>query len=531
MRNLRNSIFLAALILLGCVAAPSAHGQGSFPPTIYYNGATPLGPAVRYVCSTNLTCTLTNGALTVTASSTASTSWPSITGSATNTNTGFVLAPTVTTSVLWTYNAATGQSADIVDFDLNSVKEVWIDSTGVLHLAQTGAFSTTGSAASLSISGQTGLLTFTGLTSTNRAITVRDAADTMLELGGSYTPTGTWNWSTASVTWPTFNQSTTGNAATASALAATPTTCGAGVAATGVLANGNATGCFTPSGSGNTTSTSLTTNTLPKANGANSIINSSVSDNGTTVSTTEPINAQSFGSTADGTHPGYDSFAGNTTLPSLSANLAYILGPPAATFTAYSMQLPSALPTTGHLMYCAVTSANCLLTDTGYAYNAIPNADLANSAITIAGTAVSLGGSTSSFPSPGAIGGTTPAAGSFTTLTGTTINTTTKCAAAGSAANPSVVSCSAAAAGLFSCATNASTGTCVVDTTAVTATSVIQIEPDDSLGTALSVTCNTAMDTGLTAPRVSARSAGTSFTINLGTFTTNPECFSYVIIN
>jgi len=54
------------------------------------------------------------------------------------------------------------------------------------------AANTTGSAASLSISGQTGLLTFTGLTSTNRAKTVRDAADTILELGGSYTPTGTW---------------------------------------------------------------------------------------------------------------------------------------------------------------------------------------------------------------------------------------------------------------------------------------------------------------------------------------------------
>lgn len=42
-------------------------------------------------------------------------------------------------------------------------------------------------------------------------------------------------------------------------------------------------------GGGNTTSTSLTTNTLPKANGPNSIINSSVSDNGTTVSTPESI--------------------------------------------------------------------------------------------------------------------------------------------------------------------------------------------------------------------------------------------------
>lgn len=74
---------------------------------------------------------------------------------------------------------------------------------------------TTGSAASLSISGQTGLLSFTGLASTNRIKTVRDAADTLLELGGSYTPTGTWVWTSASVTWPTFNQNTTGNAATA----------------------------------------------------------------------------------------------------------------------------------------------------------------------------------------------------------------------------------------------------------------------------------------------------------------------------
>ncbi len=47
-------------------------------------------------------------------------------------------------------------------------------------------------ARSISISGQSGLLTFLGLTGTNRAKTIRDAADTLLELGGSYTPTGTY---------------------------------------------------------------------------------------------------------------------------------------------------------------------------------------------------------------------------------------------------------------------------------------------------------------------------------------------------
>lgn len=85
----------------------------------------------------------------------------------------------------------------------------------------------TGSAASLSISGQSGLLSFTGLTSTNRIKTLRDAADTILELGGSYTPTGSWTSLTmvtpvlgtptsgnlTNCTFPTLNQNTTGSAA------------------------------------------------------------------------------------------------------------------------------------------------------------------------------------------------------------------------------------------------------------------------------------------------------------------------------
>lgn len=97
--------------------------------------------------------------------------------------------------------------------------------------------STTNSAASLSISGQTALMTVTGLTSTNRVKTVRDAADTLLELGGSYTPTGTWVWTSASVTWPTFNQGTTGSAGSvANAL----TAAASGGAAAGSTYNGSA---------------------------------------------------------------------------------------------------------------------------------------------------------------------------------------------------------------------------------------------------------------------------------------------------
>lgn len=52
---------------------------------------------------------------------------------------------------------------------------------------------TTGSANSLKSPSTTGLAQFTGMgAATTRVKTVRDANDTILELGGSYTPTGTW---------------------------------------------------------------------------------------------------------------------------------------------------------------------------------------------------------------------------------------------------------------------------------------------------------------------------------------------------
>ena len=102
-----------------------------------------------------------------------------------------------------TYVAGTGLTLTGNSFSVNApqtqITAVGTIATGVWQGTAIGASyvstlnqNTTGSAASLSISGQTGLLTVTGLTSTNRIKTVRDAADTLLELGGSYTPTGTW---------------------------------------------------------------------------------------------------------------------------------------------------------------------------------------------------------------------------------------------------------------------------------------------------------------------------------------------------
>ena len=154
-----------------------------------------------------------------------------------------------------------------------------------------------------------------------------------------------------------------------------------------------------------------------------------------------------------------------------------------------------------------------------------------------AGTGLTGGGTGGSltlnvnWAAPGAgLGSTTPQSGAFTTLsatsgvTATSVTISSKCAANSSSGT---VACGTAPSGSFSCDTSTSAGTCVIDTSAVAAGSAIWVQPDASLGSLLSVTCNTTADTGLTAPRLSARSAGSSFTINVGTFTTHPMCFSY----
>jgi hypothetical protein len=149
----------------------------------------------------------------------------------------------------------------------------------------------------------------------------------------------------------------------------------------------------------------------------------------------------------------------------------------------------------------------------------------------VSGTAVETinvtGGGNFNPAVPGVIGGTTPAAGTFTTLTSTSLFTATNCSAASSSGT---VACSAAPAGQFSCDTGTSAGTCVIDTTAIAATSEVFVQPDTS-ATISGVTCNTIADTGLTAQRVASRSSGTSFTINMGTFTTHPLCFDFWIVN
>jgi hypothetical protein len=106
-------------------------------------------------------------------------------------------------------------------------------------------------------------------------------------------------------------------------------------------------------------------------------------------------------------------------------------------------------------------------------------------------------------------------------MTALAYKTSTNCS---SSASPAV--CAAAASGSIAVAAAATTE--VVNTTAVTANSQIQLTFDSSLGTKLGVTCNTTP----VQPTVSARTAATSFTITVPSApTTNPACFSYTVVN
>lgn len=108
----------------------------------------------------------------------------------------------------------------------------------------------------------------------------------------------------------------------------------------------------------------------------------------------------------------------------------------------------------------------------------------------------------------------------FSTLYGTM----TACA---NAASPAV--CAAAPSGVVAVPTGTNP-TLVINTTAITASSQIFLQNDES-ATIAATTCNSTLST-LVQPVVTARTAGTSFTIQIGAIiATNPACVSYFIVN
>jgi hypothetical protein len=121
--------------------------------------------------------------------------------------------------------------------------------------------------------------------------------------------------------------------------------------------------------------------------------------------------------------------------------------------------------------------------------------------------------------------GGSPQQTSWTTSpTLSTIKTAGNCA---SSASPAVCGSSASGSVAVPAGTNP---TLTVNTTAVTANSVIFLFEDESLGTKLSVTCQTAVLPS--AQFITARVAATSFTFQAnGTFAANPVCYNYLVVN
>lgn len=154
--------------------------------------------------------------------------------------------------------------------------------------------------------------------------------------------------------------------------------------------------------------------------------------------------------------------------------------------------------------YGASPSTNTVPVVTGVntvTYEAVPNAALANNFISMFGMTCALG--SSCIP-------TVPVAD----VGWGNCASSTAPASCGTANSGSVI-------------VPAGSSSVVVDTSAVTANSQIMLTFDASLGTKLSVTCNTTNPL----PYVTARAAGTSFTITSSSPVTNPACISYMVIN
>lgn len=111
-----------------------------------------------------------------------------------------------------------------------------------------------------------------------------------------------------------------------------------------------------------------------------------------------------------------------------------------------------------------------------------------------------------------------------------TVPKVTTIANCSSSASPAV--CAAAAAGSIAFPTGVTSVVLQVNTTAVTANSQIFVFPDDTLGTKLAVTCNSTLATLVGGMAITARTAGSSFTVTFnGTITANPLCANFLVVN
>jgi len=116
-----------------------------------------------------------------------------------------------------------------------------------------------------------------------------------------------------------------------------------------------------------------------------------------------------------------NSHAGTLQLANGSSNAHTILG--SAATTSNTFLFPATVFTNNHVGYCVVSSTTCTFTDAGYAYNSIPNADLANSSVTIAVTGPITGGGAVALGATATAIGCTTCVTSASSLTSTALMT------------------------------------------------------------------------------------------------------------